>query len=604
MEKTKQNHLSEETSAYLIQHANNPVNWYPWGSKALEKAKKENKPILLSIGYAACHWCHVMAHESFEDQETADLMNNLFVNIKVDREERPDLDKIYQTAHALLTQRGGGWPLTIFLTPDDLTPFFCGTYFPYEPRHNLPAFKYVLRTISELYRHHYDDIKNQNAQLKEVLSHKLTQDFSQITLSVHPIKLAKQILKLSYDTTYGGFGSAPKFPQPILLELLLQLTAIPTLEKPEFIPKEDNILKLTLKYMAEGGIYDQLAGGFFRYSIDAEWLIPHFEKMLYDNAQLIYIYALAARQFVDPFFGKIASDTILFLLKYMKAPYGGFYSSLDADFEGQEGRYYVWNKFEIKKILTPEEYAILSPYYGLDKIANFDKLWHLHIAKPLAEVATANNISLDQATLMLHSAKTKLLHVRENREAPACDKKILTAWNALLIHALFIAGDYLQEPRFLAEAETTLHFIYRHCWLNKRLFASCTEKMARFPGYLDDYAFLLQAVLTKLQLKWENHYFQFALDLADALLLHFEDIEQGGFFFTAHDHEALLHRPKPMTDEATPSGNGMAARALISLGYLIGESRYIKKKKKTLKSVWSVLSKYPVEYSTLLYGIF
>lgn len=584
----KGNHLVDESSPYLQQHAYNPVEWFPWGEAALAKAKKENKPILLSIGYAACHWCHVMAHESFEDDETADFMNRFFVNIKVDREERPDLDKIYQSAHYLLTQHAGGWPLTVFLTPDDLVPFFSGTYFPLTAQYQLPAFKDILQIVANFYQTHAGEIKQQNAKLSEIL-HQTSPVIKDVRLTAQPIQLALGLLQESYDYRYGGFTHAPKFPHSTIINFL-------TVNHSEMAAN-------TLSHMAEGGIYDQLAGGFYRYAIDAKWEIPHFEKMLYDNAQLLLTYTYASVQFQENLFTDIAKQTAEWVMHKMQAPNGGYFSTMDADSEGHEGRYYVWDIETVETLLTPDEYKIIRRYYGLDQPANFNGKWHLHITKPIETVAQEANISTDQVILVLNTAKTKLLNARNEHIPPNRDEKILTAWNALMIKSMFIAGDWLSEPSFIISAEKALAFIYQNIWKNKRLFASYKDKQAHINAYLDDYAFLLDAVLTALQIKWNKNYLQFAIDLADSMLSHFSDQSSGGFFFTADDHEKLLYRPKIMMDEATPAGNGVAARALLTLGYLLGEQRYTQAAEKTLQAAWPTLSQFPAEQCTLLLAL-
>jgi len=581
------NYLASETSPYLLQHANNPVDWYPWSKEALDKAKQDNKPILLSIGYAACHWCHVMAHESFENPETAKLMNELFINIKVDREERPDLDKIYQTANYLLTQRSGGWPLTVFLTPDDLTPFFSGTYFPRETRSNLPAFKDVLRTIADLFKNHRQEISQQNQRLLSALNQPHNQ-METLRLKNDPLPQAMRALEHNYDPINGGFGEAPKFPHPTMIEFLLKNKSI--------------LAANTLEKMAQGGIYDQLAGGFFRYTVDAAWHIPHFEKMLYDNAELIYLYALADRTYNNPFFGKIAHKTAEWVLNKMQAPEGGFYSSLDADSDGHEGKYYIWNKFAMSSLLSQEEYTVVSDLYGITKEPNFEKQWHLYIAEPLTTVAEKLNLSMDEASQILSFAKETLLADREKRTSPNYDTKILTSWNALMIKALITAGENLQASEFNTAAEKALSFIQKNLWVNKRLLATYKDGRARFPAYLDDYAFLLDALLTQLQTKWKTDDLQFAIELADTLLSQFAD-PAGGFYFTANDHEKLIQRPKPTIDEAIPAGNGVAAQALITLGYLLGEPRYLQAAEQTLQSAWPFLERFPAEHCSLLLAL-
>lgn len=571
----KKNRLSQETSPYLQQHASNPVDWHPWGEEALRLAQSENKPILLSIGYAACHWCHVMAHESFEDEETARIMNELFVNIKVDREERPDLDKIYQTAHYLLAQRAGGWPLTIFLSPNDLTPFFTGTYFPREPRQSLPPFKEVLRAISAAYKDQADQIVLQNEELRRLLEPPVHSTDS-VTLSLQPLPAAMVYLDELYDKTNGGFGKAPKFPQPSMLELLVHNKSV--------------LGALTLKNMAERGLYDQLRGGFYRYSVDAAWRIPHFEKMLTDNGQLLYLYALASRQFNNTFFAEIARETAEWVLAEMQSPDGGYYSSLDADSEGHEGKFYVWDKSEIEALLSPEEYAEAVTYFGLDQPANFENQWHLQ---------AQNALNASKKSVI----KNKLLAARNQRTRPARDEKILTSWNALMIKGMLTAGFILNEPRYIASAKQALNFICQHLWKNQRLLATYKDGKAHLNAYLDDYAYLIDALLTYLQLEWNSDYLHFATQLADHLVDRFEDKKSGAFYFTANDHEKLLYRPKTLMDEANPSGNGVAVRVLISLGYLLANTRYLEAAEKALTAAWVPIEKFPGEHCTLLLGL-
>ena len=380
------NRLAAETSPYLLQHAGNPVDWYPWGTEALSRAVAEDRPILLSIGYSACHWCHVMAHESFEDPTTAEVMNSLFVNIKLDREERPDLDKVYQIAHQVLTQRGGGWPLTMFLTPDDLTPFFAGTYFPREPRYGMPGFVDVLQRVAAYYRDHRDDIRRQNGSLREVFADLVPPAGGDEPLSRAPIDAARSELESSFDDKFGGFGGAPKFPHPASIERLLrdwQATAGDT--EPDL--KALYMASLTLKRMSEGGLYDQLGGGFCRYSVDPYWMIPHFEKMLYDNGPLLALTAQAAIATGDGFFRRVAVETAEWSIREMRAPEGGFHSALDADSEGHEGRFYVWDREEVRALLTAGEYAAFARRYGLDREANFEGSWHLHCFVSIETIA-------------------------------------------------------------------------------------------------------------------------------------------------------------------------------------------------------------------------
>ncbi len=575
------NRLSHANSPYLKQHANNPVEWYPWCDDAFLKARQENKPILLSIGYSACHWCHVMAHESFEDQATADIMNQFFVNIKVDREEHPDLDKVYQTAHYFLTRRNGGWPLTLFLTPDDLTPFFSGTYFPREAKYQLPAFKEILQTIHDIHHKNLSDIKEQNQALLSALNTPVPS--SSIALTENALQTGIQMLREDFDEIHGGFGDAPKFPNPSKLEYLLYSSL--------------QISQKTLTRMAEGGIYDQLGGGFYRYSVDAAWRIPHFEKMLYDNAQLLMLYALAGKQSNEPLFLQCANETAEWLITTMQAPDGGFYSSIDADSEGQEGKFYLWQKSVVESLLTNEEYDVIELYYGFDQPANFEQQWHLYIANSLDSIAKQLKIKREDALTLFLSAKQKLAAAREQHCHPEVDRKILTAWNSLAIKALALASDVLAEPRYLQAAQHALASLRKFAWREGQLYV-CTR--SNITGYLDDYAFLLDALLTLLQIEWRTDLLHFAQEIADTLIAQFTDHATGGFYFTAENQEKVIFRPKSLMDEAIPSGNGVATHALLVLGHLLGESRYLTAAENSLKSAAIALNKYPAEHCSLL----
>lgn len=581
------NHLKNETSPYLLQHANNPVEWYPWGQEAIERAQREKKPILLSIGYASCHWCHVMAHESFEDPETARIMNDLFINIKVDREERPDIDKIYQTTHYFLTQQPGGWPLNLFLSPDDLTPFFSGTYFPREARYQLPPFKDVLQKISGIYQYNSADVKQQSKQLNNLLQSQSATLDNKIKIDKQPLELVEVKLSQIYDAEFGGFGKEPKFPHPTVLEFLLKHKSAMAYD--------------SLRHMAHGGIYDQLAGGFFRYSVDAKWQIPHFEKMLYDNGQLLYLYALAALQTKEELFIRVTRETAEWVIREMQSHEGGYYSSLDADSEGHEGKFYIWNKFEIEELLDENEAKFADVYFGLHELPNFDNQWHLHVANSLEATAKKLDILPETAHRLLASIKQKLFAARGKRIRPATDTKILTAWNALMIKGLLFAGQVLNEPRFIESAEKALIFIHKKLWVNGRLLATYKDECARFQAYLDDYAFLLDALTVEFSTN-KNH-LQFAKQLADDLINHFFDEQAGGFFFTANDHEKLLYRPKNFNDEALPAGNAVAIRALLKLGKIAYESKYRDYVEKTLRAGWALLLEFPVEHCCMLMGL-
>ena len=593
------NRLALETSPYLLQHASNPVDWYPWGREALERAVAEDKPILLSIGYSACHWCHVMAHESFEDPATAAVMNRLFVNVKLDREERPDLDKVYQVAHQVLTQRGGGWPLTMFLAPDDLVPFFGGTYFPKEPRYGMPAFVDILERVAAFYRDHRDDVRRQNGSLREVFDDLVPPATPQAALTAAPIGASRSQLEATFDEKSGGFGGAPKFPHPASLERLLRdwhATAAGT--EPDL--KALYMTTLTLKRMAEGGLYDQLGGGFCRYSVDPWWMIPHFEKMLYDNGPLLALAAQAAIATGDGFYQRIAVETAEWALREMRAPDGAFYSTLDADSEGHEGKFYVWDRKEVEALLTPGEYAAFARRFGLDREPNFEGAWHLHCFASVEQVAEEQGLTPAAAAGIIDAARARLLAVRNGRVWPGRDDKVLTAWNGLMIRGLAVAARALDRPLFAAAATGAVDFLREHCVVDGELQASWKDGRARFPAYLDDHAFLLDGVLELLQARWRSEDLDFARWLADALLERFEDRERGGFWFTAEGKDPPLQRPKGFADEATPSGNGVAALALARLGWLLGETRYLDAAERTLRGGWASVNRAPSAHAMML----
>jgi hypothetical protein len=592
------NRLAAETSPYLLQHAGNPVDWYPWGPEALERARAEDRPILLSIGYSACHWCHVMAHESFEDDATAAVMNELFVNVKVDREERPDLDRIYQTAHQMLTQRGGGWPLTMFLSPRDHRPFFGGTYFPGEPKYGMPAFRDVLQRVAEYYAQHRAEVERQGAALVQVFDELLPPPAAAGTeLTRDPLAAARMTLQRDFDGRFGGFGGAPKFPHPASLEFLLRAWR-DTADGDEPDLQALYMATLTLTRMSEGGLYDQLGGGFCRYSVDPYWMIPHFEKMLYDNGQLLAVSAQAAVATGDPLFRRVTAETADWILRDMQHPGGGFYSTLDADSEGHEGRFYVWTPDEARALLDPQEYQVLARRFGLDREANFEGHWHLHVFELMATVAADAGLTEDEAGERLDAARGKLLAFRNSRPWPARDEKILTGWNGLAIAGFAAAARALQRDDCVDSAARAVGFLREHSWYRGRLLAVHKDGRSRFPAYLDDYAYLAWGLLELLQARWHGPWLTWATELADAMLAHFEDAE-GGFFFTADDHESLILRPKTFGDDATPSGNGVAARVLIRLGFLLGETRYLDAAERTLRAAWPMLEKYPHAHTTL-----
>jgi uncharacterized protein YyaL (SSP411 family) len=584
------NRLSGESSPYLQQHADNPVDWYPWGDEAFEEARKSGKPVLLSVGYSACHWCHVMAHESFEDEAIADVMNRLFVNVKVDREERPDVDKIYQTAHQLLTQRGGGWPLTMFLDGENQRPFFGGTYFPNDARHGMPAFPDLLEKVATYFKEQKDEVRSQGDQLLGVFK-RLEPDTSDqpVALEAAPLQRARDTFAQSFDRDFGGFGSAPKFPHPTTIDRLLRHWRA---SANDVEPDLDALLMATLSLarMADGGLFDHVGGGFCRYSVDRYWQIPHFEKMLYDNGPMLALYAEAALATGETAFADTANETANWMLADMQAENGGFYSTRDADSEGEEGLYYLWTPEQVEKLLG-DDFAVFASRFGLDKEANFEGQWHLTVREPVAD---------DDARDAIERSRKILLEERMTRIAPDRDEKQLTAWNALAIRGLAIAGRSLDRPDLTTAAMEAVDFIFENLLENGRLLASYKDGKARFPAYLDDHAFLLDALLELLQSNWNTGHLKFAVHLADLIIEHFEDEVRGAFFFTANDHEALMHRPKSLADEAVPSGNGIAAFGLQRLGFLLGETRYLDAAERTIRGAWQAIEEYPHGHVTLL----
>ncbi len=601
--KDSHNRLAAETSPYLQQHADNPVDWYPWGDEALEAARHVGKPLLLSIGYSACHWCHVMAHESFEDADTAALMNQLFVNVKVDREERPDIDRIYQTAHQLLTQRPGGWPLTMFLDPETQRPFFGGTYFPKDARYGMPSFGELMNRVAAYYHENRQQVREQGVELQGILQRLTPPRNTQDALpDAALLQAARTQMARVFDAEHGGFGSAPKFPQPSGIERLLRHWAGTAHDEQPDI-EALFMASLTLTRMAEGGLFDQLGGGFFRYSVDARWQIPHFEKMLYDNGPLLALYAQAAMATGEPLFRRAALETAAWLLGDMQSPDGAFFASRDADSEGHEGKFYVWTPDEVRSALPEDQYLLIARHFGMQGGANFDGRWHLTMREPLERIAQDLGRSESDLRRQLDEARSTLLQIRSARVAPARDEKILAAWNGLAIRGLAIAGRALRRPELIEAASRAVDFIDSNMRADGRLLAVYKDGRARFPAYLDDHAFLLDAILQVLQGDWHNRHLEFAVELADILLEHFLDTEGGGFYFTADDHETLIHRPKPLSDESMPAGNGVAALALQRLGFLLGESRYLRAAEDTLRYAAASMLGYPHAHVTLLTAV-
>jgi uncharacterized protein YyaL (SSP411 family) len=588
------NRLAQETSPYLQQHADNPVAWYPWGEEALAIARETRKPILLSVGYSACHWCHVMAHESFEDPVIAKVMNENFVNIKVDREERPDIDQIYQAAQQMLTQRSGGWPLTMFLTPEQL-PFFGGTYFPDRPKHGMPAFPDLLVRVRRFYDEHPEEIAAQGQELARALDQMRPRSDGQAPpLGPEPLHAAVEDVKGAFDRVNGGFRGAPKFPHSEAIELLMRRWA--AAQDAQAL----DLANLTLTRMAMGGIYDQLGGGFARYSVDDHWEIPHFEKMLYDNGSLLRLYADAWAIGRDPLYERIVRETVEWVLREMQSPQGGYYSSLDADSEGEEGKYYAWTAEEIRSLLTTEEFAVASIAFGLDRPPNFEDRWHLVMARPLAQIAHELSIDDGTAELLLDSARRKLFAAREKRVRPALDDKVLTSWNALMIQGMARAARVFGKPEWLQSARRALDFIRATLWKDGRLLATYKDGRPHLDAYLDDHAYLLAALIEVMQAEFRAEDLAWAGELGAVLMDRFHDAKEGGFYFTAHDHEPLIHRPKPGHDNATPSGNGVAALALNRLAFLTGETRFSEASERTLRLFWPQIVRQPSAFCTLL----
>jgi hypothetical protein len=598
------NKLATETSPYLLQHAENPVEWYPWGEQALTLAKEQNKPILLSIGYSACHWCHVMAHESFEDAEIAAIMNAHFINIKVDREERPDLDQIYQTAHNMLSNKSGGWPLTVFLTPNQ-EPYFTGTYFPKIARYQLPGFAELIPRVAAYYHEHKTDVATQNQQLADALARTIPVANTAVSANATTLQLAFEQLRESFDFEHGGFGAAPKFPNPADVTLLLHQAKAGNKEA------ETMALQM-LSAMAAGGMYDQIGGGFCRYSVDERWNIPHFEKMLYDNGQLLCLYTDGWQISKNPVYLQVVEETITWLQREMLSASGmtkgAIYSSLDADSldahgHSEEGAFYVWQPIEVKALLTPEEFAVAARCYGFDRAANFEnphsgaKAWHAYMA--------ATTEAEDQA--LLESAKYKLFAARARRTRPGLDDKILTSWNALAIKGLAHAGHVFNRPDWIELAQNAIDFIRRHLWVKGssgayQLLATAKDDKVHLNAYLDDHAFLLDALIELMQAEYRSEDMQFAEEIAEALLENFE-AEDGGFYFTSHHHEKLIHRAKQGFDNATPNGNGIAAVALQRLGHILGEQRYLKSAERTLQAFDAMIKRNPAVCASLTYAL-
>ena len=582
------NRLATQTSPYLLQHAHNPVDWYPWGPEALERAAREDKPILLSIGYAACHWCHVMERESFEDPATAALMNEHFVSIKVDREERPDIDAIYMDA--VQSMKGpGGWPLTAFLTPQG-KPFYAGTYFPNEDRHGIPAFTRVLDAIASTWRERREEAETQAARVVEVIARTGFLGGSDEPLSDEVPRQAFDVLRRGFDPKWGGFGGAPKFPQPMTLEFLLRCHLN---GRPEAL----EMLTTTLDRMAGGGMYDQVGGGFHRYSTDDRWHVPHFEKMLYDNAQLVRLYVRAWQVTKADRYRRIATETARYLLREMQHPQGGFFSSQDADSEGVEGKFFVWSWDELVDV-GGEAVATLL---GATLQGNWDGANVLWRPLPPEAVAAQRGMDLGSLERDLDAARARLFELRETRVRPATDDKVLTGWNAMAISALAEAGRAFGEPAFVDAAVRACDFVLEHLRDDRgRLLRSWREGTAQIPAYADDHALMADACLTVYETTFDLRYFREARALGDELLRLFWDRERGGFFQTGSDAEALVIRPKELYDNAVPSGNSAAADVLQRLALLTGEAEHDRAGLSALRLVREPMAQAPTGFGAAL----
>ena len=586
------NLLSKETSPYLLQHAHNPVDWHPWGPEALAKAREENKPILLSIGYSACHWCHVMEHESFENEEIAKLMNDNFINIKVDREERPDLDQIYMNSVQLMTGQGG-WPMTVFLTPKGV-PFYGGTYFPPEDRHHMPGFPRVLLGVAEAYRSRQEEVtETAVSMLKELRSMGRTAESKDI-LSTEILDAAERKISASYDSRHGGFGRAPKFPPAMNLNFLLR--QYHRTGRGETLEMIEN----TARKMAEGGMYDQLGGGFHRYSTDAHWLVPHFEKMLYDNALLSRFYLHAYQQTKDDFYRRVAEETLDYVVREMTDARGGFYSSQDADSEGREGKFFVWTSDEVNRILGEEDGALFAAYYDVTEQGNFEGENILHVSRPLEDAAMASRVTPNYLQEVLERGRRELFVARELRVKPGRDEKVLTAWNGLMLASFAEAAVILERRDYREVAENNARFVLENLQRDGLLLRTFKDNQSKLNGYLEDYAFFIDGLLALYQSTGTLHWLDEARSLAERMIQEFWDSEEGGFFYTGKSHEELIVRSKDFLDNATPSGNSVAAEVLLCLASLTANESFARKAVTIFRLLRDPLERYASAFGRLL----
>ena len=586
------NNLINETSPYLLQHAHNPVDWFPWGEEALEIARREQRPILLSIGYSACHWCHVMEHESFENEAIAKLMNEHFVNIKVDREERPDLDQIYMSAVQMMTHHGG-WPMTVFLTPEGL-PFYAGTYFPPEDRYNMPGFPRVLTSVADAYRERPDDVQQTAASVLSELKRAATALESSELLTTELLDTAYRGMINNYDSTNGGFGGAPKFPPAMSLEFLLH-TYYRTANQQAL-----QIVEHTCRQMAQGGIYDQLGGGFHRYATDARWLVPHFEKMLYDNALLSCLYLHYYQVSHDPAARVVAEGILDYVVREMTHPAGGFYSTQDADSEGVEGKFFVWSNNEIAELLGERDAALFMAYYNVTDAGNFEGENILNVTRDLSAVAASQNVTEEQLTEALTRTRKVLFAAREERVRPARDEKILTAWNGLMLAGFAEAAAILNRQDYLEVARRNAQFVLDNLRGDGLLLRTYKDGHAKLNAYLEDYAFFVNGLVTLFETSGELQWLEEALSLTTTMINEFWDDEDGGFFYTGRSHETLIVRSKDFSDNATPSGNSVAAEVLLRIGLLTDNADYQRRASSILRLMASTVQRYPSGFGRLL----
>ena len=589
------NHLINESSPYLLQHAHNPVDWYPWGEEAFAISREQNKPVLLSIGYSACHWCHVMAHESFEDEEIARLMNDNFVNIKVDREERPDLDQIYMNAVQMMTHHGG-WPMTVFLTPDAI-PFYGGTYFPPQDRYNMPGFPRVLISVAEAYKDRRSDIAQTSDQLLNELRRLSETSGSEQSIEKELLDAAFIGITRGYDPVNGGFGGAPKFPPAMTLEFLLR-TFVRTGNADAL-----EMVRTTTTKMAYGGMYDQLGGGFHRYSTDAKWLVPHFEKMLYDNALLSRVYLHYYQVSQDELARETTKGILDYVIREMTNDEGGFYSTQDADSEGHEGKFFVWDIAEIKSVLGEKEANFFCAAYDITDSGNFEGENIPNIKHSLKAVAEKAGVTLDELNASLSQSKRKLFEVREQRIKPDRDEKVITAWNGLMLASFAEAGVVLDRPDYLDIARKNARFILTKLQRDGFLLRTYKDGVAKFNAYLEDYAFLIEGLTTLFETSGEIEWLNAALSLTDRMVEEFWDEDNAGFFFTGTSHEKLIVRSKDYFDNATPSGNSVAASVLLRLGILTDSEHFRNLAVSVFREVADSIRKYPSGFGYALSGL-